>query len=216
MGVAMREVWKPGLLTAALAITGVAFAGAAQANPTAGMEVGDDSSVCTAGYAAQNRFGDYFLFTSGHCDAGDGSEWTDAAAAPLGPIFASENNGDDRDAAIIRLRPGTPPPNGGVDNRYHIRDVLSPDQIQVGMPFCKVGSRTGETCGVVTDVVGRVVVTNLFSSEGDSGSPGFVTNPDGTVSAAGILTGGPEGDDNTTYFVMIEPLLREWRLQILK
>ncbi|BBX13153.1 MAG: S1 family peptidase [Mycolicibacter algericus] len=212
----LRDMWKPSLLTAALAASGLVFAGGAPANPTAGMEVGTDDSVCTAGFAAQNRFGDYFLFTSGHCDSGDGSEWTDAAAAPLGPIFASENNGDDRDAAIIRLRPGTPPPNGGVDGRYRIRDVLGPGQIHVGMPFCKVGSRTGETCGEVTEIAGNVVVTNLYSSEGDSGSPGFVTNPDGTISAAGILTGGPEGDDNTTYFVMVEPILREWRLQILK
>ena len=208
-------MWKPCLLTAVVAAAGVVLAGAAAANPTAGMEVEDDNSVCTAGFAAQNRFGDYFLFTSGHCDAGDNSEWTDASAAPLGPIFASENNGDDRDAAIIRLRPGTPAPQGGVDGRYHIRDVLRPDQIQVGMPFCKVGSQTGETCGVVTEVDGNVVVTDLYSIEGDSGSPGFVTNPDGTISAAGILTGGPAGDDNTTYFVMVEPLLREWRLTIL-
>lgn len=213
---ATRWAWIPALLAAALAGAGVVFAGPAPASPTAGMEVGDDSSVCTAGFAVQDRFGDYYLLTSGHCDAGDGSEWTDAAAAPLGPIFASENNGDDRDAAIIRLRPGTPAPNGGVDGRYHIRDVLRPDQIQVGMPFCKVGSQTGETCGVVTEVAGNVVVTDLYSIEGDSGSPGFVTNPDGSVSAAGILMGGPEDDDNITYFVMVEPLLRQWRMQILK
>ncbi|BBX20727.1 hypothetical protein MTER_01380 [Mycolicibacter terrae] len=215
MGARPRNGWTSSLLTAALAVAGLVFAGPAPANPTAGMEVGDDNSVCTAGFAVQDRFGDYYLLTSGHCDAGDGSEWTDSGAAPLGRIFASENNGDDRDAAIIRLAPGTPPPSGGVDGRYHIRDVLRPDQIQVGMPFCKVGSQTGETCGVVTEIAGNVVVTNLFSIEGDSGSPGFVTNPDGSVSAAGILMGGPEDDDNTTYFMMVEPLLREWRLQIL-
>ena len=28
--------------------------------------------------------------------------------------------------------------------------------------------------------------------------------------------GGPEDDDNITYFVMVEPLLRQWRMQILK
>ncbi|HEU4362236.1 MAG TPA: trypsin, partial [Mycobacterium sp.] len=64
-------------------------------------------------------------------------------------------------------------------------------------------------------VNGNLVTTNLFSLEGDSGSPGFVTNPDGTVSAVGILQGGPDGDDNTTDFVMVDPLLRQWGLRIL-
>jgi hypothetical protein len=60
-----------------------------------------------------------------------------------------------------------------------------------------------------------VVEASVFSLEGDSGSPGFVKNPDGTVSAVGILTSSPEGDDNTTYFVLVHPLLSQWGLRIL-
>jgi hypothetical protein len=42
-----------------------------------------------------------------------------------------------------------------------------------------------------------------------------VDNRDGTVSAVGILMGSLEGDDNTTYFVLVRPLLGRWGLRIL-
>ncbi|HEU4361062.1 MAG TPA: S1 family peptidase, partial [Mycobacterium sp.] len=181
-----------------MAAAAALVAGPALANPTPGMEVRDENSSCTAGFAAQRGIGQYYLLTSGHCDGQDFLPWTDAGDTPIGRIVASENNGDDRDAAMIELNPSAGVPNGDVDGRYRIRDVLTADQITVGMPFCKVGARTGETCGTITAVNGNLVTTNLFSLEGDSGSPGFVTNPDGTVSAVGILQGGPDGDDNTT------------------
>ena len=75
---------------------------------------------------------------------------------------------------------------------------------------------TGETCGEVTAVDGNVIETRVFSTLGDSGSPGFVINPDGTASAVGILMGGPEDDDSITTFVMVDPLLRQWDLRVLR
>ena len=89
------------------------------------------------------------------------------------------------------------------------------EQIQIGLPFCKFGAITGETCGVITDVDGTLVETSVFSLQGDSGSPGFVKNPDGTVSAVGLLAGSPEGDDYTTYFTMVGPVLAQWGLRVL-
>lgn len=210
-----RAVWKPGLAAVVSAVAATLFAGPALANPTPGMEVSDENSSCTAGFAAQGGDGQYYLLTSGHCDGHDGLEWSDSGSAPLGRIVASEYNGDDQDAAMMLLEPFAGVPNGNVDGRYRVRDVLSPFEIKVGMPFCKIGARTGETCGTITGVSGNVVTTNLFSLEGDSGSPGFVMNPDGTVSAVGLLQGGPEGDDNTTDFVMVYPLLRQWGLRLL-
>jgi hypothetical protein len=50
---------------------------------------------------------------------------------------------------------------------------------------------------------------------GDGGSPGFVKNPDGTVSAVGLLMSSPDGDDYTTYFVPVDPLLDKWGLRVL-
>ena len=103
--------------------------------------------MCTAGFAAQGNDGNYYLMTSGHCDTHDGSVWTYGEDVPLGKITASENEGDKKDAAIIRLDPSVGAPVGDVGGKYPVRDVLSLSQIKVGMPFCKLGAITGETCG---------------------------------------------------------------------
>ena len=57
---------------------------------------------------------------------------------------------------------------------YPVRDVLGADQLAKGMPFCKIGAVTGETCGAINNIDGDVVEASVFSLEGDSGSPGFV------------------------------------------
>jgi hypothetical protein len=83
------------------------------------------------------------------------------------------------------------------------------------MPFCKMGAVTGETCGKITDIDGEVIETTAYSLHGDSGSPGYVKNPDGTVSAVGILMASPDGDDYTTYFTLVGPVLARWGLTLL-
>ena len=92
---------------------------------------------------------------------------------------------------------------------------MSVNQIQIGMPFCKIGAVTGKTCGAVKDVAGDVVEAKVYSLNGDSGSPLFVKNPDGTVSAVGLLMSSPGGDDYTTYFALVNPLLGRWGLRVL-
>jgi hypothetical protein len=180
------------------------------------MQVDDDSGRCTAGFAATDADGNYYLLTSGHCDAHDNSPWTYADGQPLGRISVSERDGDLRDAAAIRLDPEVGAPDGQPDGTHPVRDVLSASDLKVGMPFCKTGAVTGETCGKITAIDGDVVETSVHSLAGDSGSPGFVTNPDGTVSAVGILMSSPEDDDDITYFALVHPLLDKWGLTILE
>ena len=214
----MTVRWLRGLgLFGAVVIAATALAFPVRANPgaTPGIKVEDENISCTAGFAAQGNDGGYYLMTSGHCDAHDGSQWTYGDSLPLGKITASEHEGDNRDAAIILLDPSVGAPAGDVGGRYSVRDVLSATQIRVGMPFCKVGAVTGETCGVVKDIAGDVVEASVFSLNGDSGSPGFVKNTDGTVSAVGLLMSSPDGDDNTTYFALVSPLLGRWGLHVL-
>jgi hypothetical protein len=210
--------WWRGLgLVGAVVVAATAFAYPVRANPgiTPGIRVEDENSSCTAGFAAQDNDGGYYLMTSGHCDAHGGSQWTYGDNLPLGRITASEYKVDKKDAAVILLDPSVGAPAGDVGGRYTVRDVLSATQIQIGMPFCKIGAVTGETCGVVKDVAGDVVEASVFSLNGDSGSPGFVKNPDGTVSAVGLLMSSPDGDDNTTYFALVSPVLGRWGLHIL-
>jgi hypothetical protein len=219
MGNGMTIRWLLGLaLVWATVMASGFFVSAARADEAAmpGIRVEDESTKCTAGFAAQGADGSYYLMISGHCDRHDGSPWTYGDNVPLGKIAASELEGEKRDAAIILLDPSVGAPLGHVGGQYSIRDVLSLSQVEVGMPFCKIGAVTGETCGEVESTVGGVVKTSVFSLTGDSGSPGFVKNPDGTVSAVGLLTSSPDGDDNTTYFVAVDPLLGKWGLRILE
>ncbi|MFN8090004.1 MAG: S1 family peptidase [Mycobacterium sp.] len=204
---------------AALSFPGTAPAHADAASPPMpGIQIDDDNGRCTAGFAAQGNDGNYYLLTSGHCDEHDGSLWTYGDEESLGYISASEKGGEgleERDAALVRLDPELGEPIGDIGGTYPVRDVLSVDAIEVGAPFCKIGAVTGETCGAVTDVGGNVIETSVFSLHGDSGSPGFIKNSDGTVSAVGILMSSPDGDDYTTYFTLVDPLLSKWGLTIL-
>lgn len=201
---------------AAVVIAAIVFAGTAlaAAPPTPGIQVTDENFKCTAGFAAQGNDGSYYLLTSGHCDHHDGSLWKYEQDIPLGKITASEEDGDRRDAAAIRLDPDVGKPAADVGGR-RVRDVWSASQIKVGTPFCKLGAITGETCGAIKNIDGEVVEASVYALPGDSGSAGFVDNGDGTVSAVGILMGSLEGDDNTTYFVLVRPLLGRWGLRIL-
>jgi hypothetical protein len=208
----LRRLWL--VVAMMMAATVFANTAAAEAPPTPGVQVDDETSKCTAGFAAQGNDGSYYLLTSGHCDVHDGSVWTYGESTPLGTITASEKEGDKRDAAIIRLVPAVGAPSGGVGGRP-VRDVLSRPEIKMGMPFCKLGAVTGETCGTITEVDGDVVEASVFSLNGDSGSPGYVKNDDGTVSAVGILMSSPDGDDNTTYFTLVQPLLGKWGIRVL-
>jgi hypothetical protein len=191
-------------------------AGTAQAAapPMPGIQVTDENFKCTAGFAARGSDGGYYLLTSGHCDHHDGSLWKYEQDVPLGKITVSEEDGNLRDAAGIRLDPDVGKPAADVGGR-RVRDVFSAAQVKVGTPFCKLGAITGETCGAIKNLDGEVVEASVYALPGDSGSAGFVDNGDGTVSAVGILMGSLEGDNNTTYFVLVRPLLDRWGLRIL-
>jgi hypothetical protein len=193
----------------------VAFADTALAAPSAapGIQVSDGITKCTTGFAAQDNEGSYYLFTSGHCN--HGSPFTYEENVPLGSVTASEEEGDRRDAAIIRLDPGIGPPVGDVHGQ-RVRGVLSASQVKAGMPFCKLGAITGETCGAIKSVDGEVIEAGVFAQPGDSGGPGYVKNPDGSVTAVGIvMSTSLAGDPDTTYFVMVQPLLGRWGVRIL-
>lgn len=217
MGSGVTTRWFRGVAligATVLAATGFAGSALAAAPPTPGMQVKDQDWKCTAGFAAQGTDGSYYLFTSGHCNHPEGSLWTYEQDVPLGRITASEEQGDRKDAAIIRLDPGVGVPVGAVGGRP-VRDVTGPPQLQVGAPFCKLGAITGETCGAIRDLDGDVVIASVPAKPGDSGSSGYVKNADGTVSAVGILSGSLDGDENTSVFVLVEPLLGRWGLRLL-
>ncbi|GLE51077.1 S1 family peptidase [Mycobacterium montefiorense] len=211
---AARWVRRVGLAGTA-ALSAIVLPGTAQAAlpPAPGIQVSDGITKCTTGFAAQGNDGSFYLFTSGHCN--HGAPFTYDENVPLGSITASEVLGDLKDAAIIRVDPGVGAPVGDVGGQP-VRGVLGASQIKAGMPFCKLGALTGETCGTVKSTDGEVIEANVFAQPGDSGGPGYVKNADGSVTAAGIvMSTSLAGDPNTTYFVMVQPLLGRWGVHIV-
>ncbi|OBA60365.1 trypsin [Mycobacterium sp. 1100029.7] len=217
----MRRLVGPVLTTMVAVLVTVAPVHA-QSPPTPGIKINDETSFCTSAFTAQGNDGNYYLMTSAHCDAHDGSVWTYGDnQAPLGKLVKGEyaenpeTGTQTKDAALIKLEPGVGVPSDDIAGKYPVRDALSLSQIKVGTQMCKVGAVTGETCGPITDIEGDYVVeAKLHCTGGDSGSPGFVRNPDGTASAIGILTSASD-DENTTYFILVAPLLTKWGLRLL-
>lgn len=104
----MATQWLRGLeLFGAMVIAATGFASSALAEgpPAPGVEVDDETGRCTAGFAAQGNDGNYYLLTSGHCDAHDGSVWTYGQNIPLGTITASEEEGEKRTPRSSALTP---------------------------------------------------------------------------------------------------------------
>jgi hypothetical protein len=48
----------------------------AETPPAPGIKIYDETSFCTSAFTAQGNDGNYYLMTSGHCDAHDHSMWT--------------------------------------------------------------------------------------------------------------------------------------------
>lgn len=83
-----RQAWFGAAMIAATVFASPALAGAPL---TPGSKIADETSWCTAAYVAQGDDSSYYLMTSGHCDAHDGSVWTYGEdSAPLGKISAQE------------------------------------------------------------------------------------------------------------------------------
>jgi hypothetical protein len=102
----------------------------ADSPPTPGIKINDETSFCTAAFTAQGNDGNYYLITSAHCDAPDGSVWTYRDnQAPLGKIRKGEYEEN---------------PDTGTQTK----------DAAVGTQMCRVGAVTGETCGPITNIEG--------------------------------------------------------------
>ena len=169
------QLWQlPGLVGMA-AVAALGLAGTAAAAPAPGTE-STPGRVVHRGLRGPGRRWQLLPADQRSLRRRDGAEWTDAQGNPLGRITASVDDGDQMDASIIRLDPGSPAPYTAVGG-YQIRDVLAPVNSRRGCRSARSAPSRSETCRVINSVDGNVVETSVFSLEGDSGSPGFVKNP---------------------------------------
>ncbi|MGV0397000.1 hypothetical protein ACUY3M_01500 [Corynebacterium suicordis] len=80
------------------------------------------------------------------------------------------------------------------------------------MMVCKFGFRTGETCGPIVAWNEYMVRANIYSQNGDSGSPLYIRLGGNRVAALGILSSSPvneneEPNDYVTDFALVQPVL---------
>lgn len=185
-----------GLVVAALAA--VALAPSALADGPLvfpGMEIIQGTQSCTLGFVDPDaRFG----LTAGHCAMDTDGPVYDSAGNVIGVLVIAGSNlrdGDRIDGTkyvidyeAIKFR-----------NDVAINDILpngirlergSGIQPHTGLPVCRNGVTTGESCGTVTTVNnGWFEIDGLPADHGDSGSPVYSITSPGHGAIVGIARG---------------------------
>jgi hypothetical protein len=196
--VSHRPSGRARLLPALLASLVAVLAPSASANAAPdvvvhpGMEVHQDSVLCTLGYVdPQTRI----AFTAGHCRAS--GTVTDKGGTVIGTQGSFRDNTPDgttvdtnhqiADWEVIHLLPDVP-----VNNVLPTGKVLVTDPAVVplaGMPVCHFGVVTGESCGTVEAVNNGwfTMANGVVSRKGDSGGPVYTTTPDGRTVLIGVF-----------------------------
>lgn len=151
--------------------------------------------ACTDGFHGRDTDGRAVLITAGHCGA-KGTVWlTEKEWRKIGVtsrrVFRQDATGDDW--AIVRSS-GTRALGPTVVDRGAVKYVARLGKPAAGMAVCTTGRLSGTRCGHVKRVrANGIIVTDIVSRHGDSGSPLFRRIP-GTnrVAALGILSYGDE------------------------
>lgn len=153
------------------------------------------AAACTDGFHGRASDGRPVVITAGHC-------------GPRGAIWLAEKDwrrigkttkrqfrtdGSGNDWAIIRSN-GNYALTATVVDAGKVKQVARLGAPKAGMTVCTTGRTSGTRCGSITRVKANgIVVTDILSKHGDSGSPLFRRIP-GTnkVAALGILSYGDE------------------------
>ena len=184
------------LSVAALLLAALLTAVPAHAQPNVlvhpGMEIHQDSVLCTLGYVdPQTRV----AFTAGHCRAS--GTVSDKQGNVIGRQGSFRDNTPDgttidtnhqiADWQVIHLAPEVAVNNVLPSGRVLVTD---PAVLPVaGMPVCHFGVVTGESCGTVEAVNNGwfTMANGVVSRKGDSGGPVYTPTPDGRTVLIGMF-----------------------------
>lgn len=188
----------------------------------------NDEYECTLGFLGRDVSGSPIGFTAGHCGRpGDGSPHFTRKADEDTPVelgrFTTVQTADTPDKvvktgsdgwsdfAVIAIDPALAESvegNAGIAGVYRVTKVFDYEYLlNNNVTLCKFGFVSGETCGKVLEQNPVSVEAELYSAEGDSGSPAYVKLGNDEIAAVGILRGSPEGEDNRTEFSLLAPIL---------
>lgn len=224
------------MLAAIMSLAAPAHADTTAHQVTPGMSIYQDldggtmRDTCTASYLVRDRTtGRVEMLTSGHCvrsDAASGLYYVNASDGrefALGSFIRHEyvldSDGNTAlDAALFTVNSNLPA-TGKIGNQYLLDQPIAYAPLAanfVGKKACKFGSKTGSGCGTITEVTkNTVTVSGPLVIEGDSGSPVYYVNQDGTASPIGILSNGNGTSSHTFRAVLIDPILDKWNLSLI-
>ena len=169
-------------------------AGTAGADPILvfpGMEIHQDSHLCTLGYVDPAL---KIAFTAGHCHGGGlvtdkdhdviGHLATFRDNTPSGSTVATDQMISDYEAIVLDNVPANNILPGG-------RPLVSTPglTVQPGQAICHFGVATGETCGTVESVNNGwfTMSHGVLSHQGDSGGPVYLAPDGGPGQIVGIF-----------------------------
>jgi hypothetical protein len=165
-------------------------AGAEAPSVFPGMEIRQDSKLCTLGYVDAGR---RIAYTAGHCRGGGVvTDWANNVIGhmatfrdntPTGTTVATDQMIADYEAIVLadNVAVSNVLPGG---RRLEARGA----SVAPGQPICHFGVATGETCGTVESVNNGwfTMSHGVVSQKGDSGGPVYVSNG-GSAQLVGIF-----------------------------
>lgn len=179
--------------------------------------------TCTISFAATDPAGVDTALTAGHCmvSATKEVEYPDGDldnAVPMGEFVGGKSSDGSVDSgfpghtdyAVVSLDSSVEGTRL-IGDQYRVTEVYGPNDLHPGMEVCKVGGRSGETCGPVIASNDTMARSNLYSHQGDSGAPVFVKLGGENVAAVGIVSSipGTSSSDATpsiTDLALVQPI----------
>lgn len=210
-----------------------------------GSSAGDRPTLHTSAHTSAVSPGRVYMFTAGHCgDAGESVYVTDPRGArhfagmfvhstgvPDATRFSSTgglDDGDGTDFALIDVTDAEVPVSASLPEPTDaaILDTsvvtAAPDTLVNGTwitehrpRVCRIGFRSGLSCGPVTSTSDTVVLFRGWQNGGDSGGPVWVHDPvTGTLAIAAVASFSDKDDHTILGAALVDNYLNELELTV--
>lgn len=185
--------------------------------PGAQFQNSTTSSACSTGFFVHK--GDReFILTAGHCgDVGDQITMVDADGDEMyvGEVVESEwTHVGDVDYGLIDLSNAkagwrsSMPTEEKLDGWAHAEWLLNAKP-----RLCRLGYKTGLSCGKFLGIKGQTVTYESISDRGDSGGPVFAV-VDGKLYAVALTSGVSDDDKTIASAQLVENAFERWGLKL--
>ncbi|RDI53076.1 hypothetical protein [Nocardia mexicana] len=183
------------ILAAACTASAPAAVAAPQVAVYPGMTLQTENEQCSV--AMTGRLGaTWYAVTAGHCFEPGAQVYTESGT-PFGWFEHAVPDGDAANLGFALIHLHDNAVAGASTGRLAIA-TIDPNPA-VGQPICKVGARTGTTCGVIGSVAPTHLRTTVPVDHGDSGGVVYTEIRSGSAAFVGMVVG--MGAD----FSLVEP-----------